>query len=117
LEALSSWEKRLKTETKRMVEASKGGGLPGPAVADERKQEGNELLGQKYFRRAVTGVWQPLLEADENGRAVIEFTMPDEPGDYRLVLDVHGRGHVGQFQTKLRCEPQPAAPAAPAAKP
>ena len=116
-ESLSSEERRLNTESKRVVEGFKGGALPGPAVADGRNKETNELLGQKYFKRAVTGVWQPLLEADENGRAVIEFTMPEEPGEYRLVLNVSGLGHVGQLQTKLRCAPQPAAPAAPAAKP
>jgi hypothetical protein len=116
-ESLSSEERRLKTESKRMAEAFKEGACPVPAVADDRNKETNELFGQKYFKRAVRGVWQPLLEADENGRAVIEFTMPEEPGEYRLVLDVSGLGHVGQLQTRLRCAPQPAAPAAPAAKP
>jgi uncharacterized protein YfaS (alpha-2-macroglobulin family) len=104
---------------KRMDEMSKDSAARGSGQSDDRKKELlEELFDEKLGKQAAAqGVWQPLLKADENGRAVIEFTMPEQPGEYRLVLDVSGLGHVGQLETKLRCEVQPAAPAAPAASP
>ncbi len=71
--------------------------------------------GREGAQSRAESVWQPLLVADENGTAFLEFTMPDVPGDYKLVLDVHGVGRVGQFQTLIRCAAPPAAQTAPAA--
>ncbi|HZL91730.1 MAG TPA: MG2 domain-containing protein [Pirellulaceae bacterium] len=115
LKSLSSQEMQLKMEMKRTRELSKGAELSAREIGDAQKIEDSGENDKEFYRRAtITGVWQPLLTADENGRAVIEFTMPEAPGTYRLVLDVHGLGHIGQFETRLRCEPLPAAPAAPA---
>ena len=90
----------LLTEKERVEDAE----LDLARLKDQRSQT----------RQPNTIVWQPLVRADENGHAVIEFTMPEVPGDYRLVLDVHGAGRVGQLQVPLRCE-APAAATTPAA--
>jgi hypothetical protein len=117
--SLSPIDKVKQMLLKRMDEMSKDSAARGSGQSDDRKKELlEELFDEKLGKQAAAqGVWQPLLKADENGRAVIEFTMPEQPGEYRLVLDVSGLGHVGQLETKLRCEVQPAAPAAPAASP
>ena len=74
-----------------------------------------KVLGDGEARTSGS-IWVPLLEANENGEAVIEFTMPQQPGNYKLILDVLGPGRTTQIEKLIRCEvPQPAAPAAPAA--
>ena len=103
---LKQSEERLEDES-----AARPAPTPGLTGADAAKKgEGDE---------ALKTVWQPLLLADENGLVEIEFTMPSEPGDYRLVLDVHGPGGIGQLEKMIRCEVQPAAQdaGAPEAKP
>jgi hypothetical protein len=85
------------------------------AQLKEVEEKSQALSGQRALPRQPRPVlWEPLLTADENGQAVIEFEMPREEGDYRLVIDGHGRGRIGTLEALLRCEaPRPAA-AAPA---
>jgi hypothetical protein len=70
----------------------------------------------KEGKQAAGSLWQPLLVADENGEVVIEFTMPDEPGEYNLMLDAHGPGRVGKLRKVIRSEVQPAAASVKEAK-
>jgi hypothetical protein len=104
-----------KNEKKQTAEEMKDGQTAGLDSLNDAKRDqakGKSLLLDRQQPHTI--VWQPLLRADENGLAVIEFIMPAVPGDYRLVLDVHGNGRVGQLQMPLRCEALPAvgAPAA-----
>lgn len=104
-----------KPENKQTQELSKNGHLAGRPYAPSEKAEVDEAQKVKDGKKQVhTIVWQPLIAADENGRALVEFTMPEVPGEYRLVLDVHGLGRIGRIEQKIRCEVQPAARAAEA---
>jgi len=50
---------------------------------------------------AETLFWNPLLVADENGRATIHFDLSDSVTTFRLAADAHGDGRIGTGQGEI----------------
>lgn len=99
------------------------------AVADKKKKNDADKEAEIDLARRdiMNGVrqrnvsqqsllWEPLLIADENGMVEIEVQLPPGSGNYSLIVDVHGKGGVGELRKEITVQDQPlAAPAQPAA--
>lgn len=60
---------------------------------------------------SATLYWDPLLKADENGRAVIRFPLPEQPAAFRVLVEGHAQGRIGSASLRIvskRAAEQPA---------
>ncbi|NLF73385.1 MAG: hypothetical protein GX575_30475 [Candidatus Anammoximicrobium sp.] len=94
-----------------------------PALADSLEPSQPQLY-REYARRSLAAVssdgrsphaetllWEPLLETDAQGRATLEFTLPDAATTYRVLVDGHAAGRIGSYLGRIIVQPD--APAAP----
>jgi hypothetical protein len=49
--------------------------------------------------------FNPQLLTDAQGQATVEFTMPEAPAEYRLLIDALGQGRIGSEQMTIFCGP------------
>jgi uncharacterized protein YfaS (alpha-2-macroglobulin family) len=69
-----------------------------------------EWLAQSDFPKTL--LWQPLLLTGRDGRARLEFKLPDAAATFRLRVDVHGDGRVGSAVVAIQSR-RPPAPKSP----
>jgi hypothetical protein len=50
---------------------------------------------------AFEPVWRPLLTTDADGSARLSFTLPPSGGNFRLLIEAHGKGRVGAAAAKI----------------
>jgi hypothetical protein len=48
-----------------------------------------------------TVFWGPLLIADENGRAQVQFSLPDVEATYRVLVNGHLAGRLGSYLDQI----------------
>ncbi len=103
-------------------------GEPQRSVADKKKKDDADKEAEIDLARRgkLNGIrqrnvsqqsllWEPLLIADENGMVEIEVQLPPGNGNYSLIVDVHGKGGVGELRKEFNVQDQPlAAPVLPA---
>ena len=65
-------------------------------------QEKRTLLGKSPVQPLY---WNPLLVADEQGRAVIELPRLERPAAIRVILDAHAAGRLGALDATLEVNP------------
>lgn len=68
-------------------------------------QEAKKKPQQTAAGRIETLLWKPLLVTGEDGRAGIEFTIPDWAADVHLFADAHADGRVGAVEHVIRVRP------------
>ncbi len=106
--------KMTRQELRQLMEAR---GIGAEALADEILAELQFPIRQYAHRRpalsndspqsvpdlAETLYWHPLLETDPQGRATIQFELPDSETTFRVQIDGHtDQGRIGSFTTRLR---------------
>ena len=52
-----------------------------------------------------TLLWEPLLETDAQGRATLEFRLPDAATTYRVLVDGHAAGRIGSYLGRIVVQP------------
>ena len=77
---------------------------PAPCRASEKEQRGvaDQEVGVRFNRyggksheEPQTIYWQPRLRTDPDGHATVRFTLPDQPGTYRVEIVGHTDGRLG----------------------
>lgn len=58
-----------------------------------------KVAGAKTFPKTL--YWHPLLQTDEQGRATIQFDVPDAAMSLRLHVDAQGGGRIGAWETRI----------------
>jgi hypothetical protein len=93
----------------RLKGAARAGGVVHPkdsgALAASEKKRGGAAeqeagvwlnrYGGKAHEEPRTIYWQPLLRTDPDGHATVRFTLPDQPGTYRVEIVGHADGRRG----------------------
>jgi hypothetical protein len=111
----------------RQAPSARRGGMAGGeplariAVGSEAVQE--QRMFRQYARRNLgefdayglsapveTVVWEPLLLTDAQGRATIQFTLPNATTTYRVLVDGHASGRIGSYLGRIVVKPEAASP-------
>jgi uncharacterized protein YfaS (alpha-2-macroglobulin family) len=53
--------------------------------------------------------WEPLLLTDAQGRATLQFRLPDTATTYRVLVDGHAQGRIGSYLGRIVVKPETAA--------
>ncbi len=62
---------------------------------------------------STTLYWDPLLKADEKGRAVIRFQLPEQPAAFRVLVEAHSGGRIGSASLRVVSQSAAEEPAEP----
>jgi hypothetical protein len=55
-----------------------------------------------------TVCWEPLLLTDAQGRATLQFRLPDTATTYRVLIDGHAQGRIGSYLGRIAVKPETA---------
>ena len=91
---------------KEQEEAENAPPAPTPDFGDDAEKSSTGRARRFGFGAAKKDVstdpasllFQPLLTTDARGQAVIEFTLPENDSEYRVLIDAIGHGRVGSLQ-------------------
>ena len=53
-----------------------------------------------------TVCWEPLLLTDAQGRATLQFRLPDTATTYRVLVDGHAQGRIGSHLGRIVVQPE-----------
>ncbi len=81
------------------AETPRDGAVEEPALR-QRRGLGDERLAERSQPERVV-LWKPAEVTDRSGQAEFALRLPEHPGPYRLVIDAHGAGRIGTFQTEI----------------
>jgi hypothetical protein len=56
-----------------------------------------------------TVCWEPFLLTDAQGRATLQFRLPDTATTYRVLVDGHAQGRIGSYLGRIVVKPETAA--------
>jgi hypothetical protein len=112
-----SMNRRLSGDARGMPGAAGGGLIAGPAAvtteplkqksdSEENKKEllAERAAGNPQATPAPASLYfNPQLMTDSEGKATIQFTMPQAEAEYRLLVDALGQGRIGSQQQTIVC--------------
>jgi hypothetical protein len=56
-----------------------------------------------------TACWEPFLLTDAQGRATLQFRLPETTTTYRVLVDGHAQGRIGSYLGRIVVKPETAA--------
>lgn len=81
------------------MKADGGADRPSDKIADKDAEQDRPARDAAPLPSSL--YWRPLSSTDASGQVTIEFTMPDRPAEYRLLIDAIGAGRLGGEQRVL----------------
>jgi len=74
------------------------------AEQDKKEPLAERAAGKPQSAAAPASLYfNPQLMTDSDGKATIQFTMPQAEGEYRLLVDALGQGRIGSRQQTIIC--------------
>jgi hypothetical protein len=69
----------------------------------------DEFVADERSAPLDTVCWEPLVLTDAQGRATLQFRLPDTATTYRMLVDGHAQGRIGSYLGRIVVKPETAA--------
>ena len=79
-----------------------------PLFRQYARQGSAEFAADERSAPMETVCWEPLVLTDDQGRATLQFRLPDTATTYRVLVDGHAQGRIGSYLGRIVVKPETA---------